>query len=63
MDRFLSNAVKIMNSRRHRIIRMSPNDAELPENADKVNNAMSLYRHKAFRKEQLKNHLKKTAKI
>ena len=59
---FLSNAVKIMNSRRHRIIRMSPNDAELPENVDKVNNAMSLYRHKAFRKEQLKNHLKKPAK-
>lgn len=51
----VSKAVNIMNGRYHRIIRMSPNAAEEKKNADKVNEAMSLYRQKAFKK---KRHVK-----
>lgn len=42
---FLPRAVKIMNNRYHRIIKMTPNEAE--RNKDDVNDAMSLYRNKA----------------
>jgi len=58
---FLPGAVKTMNSRYHRIIKMSPNNAELPGNIDKVNEAMSIYRQKAHEKEMLK-HKKKQPK-
>ena len=44
---FLPKATNIMNIRYHRIIRTSPNKAELAKNKDKVNQAMSLYRQKA----------------
>lgn len=43
----LPQATDIMNSRKHRIIKMSPNEAENVENHDLVNEAMSLYRVKA----------------
>jgi len=56
---FLPNAVNIMNNKHHR---MSPNEAELTENRNKVNEAMSLYRHKAFIKELNKSHKKKKPK-
>ena len=39
-----------MNIRYHRIIRTSPNKAELAKNKNKVNDAMTLYRQKAFQK-------------
>ena len=52
---YLKQAIKNMNNRYHRIIKMSPNKAELPENANKVNEAMALYRQKAIgRKKQKK---------
>ena len=60
---FLQNALTIMNTRHHRIIKMSPNEAELSENANKINEAMAVYRHKAFRKEQTKSHRKKAPKF
>ena len=44
---YLDQALKNMNSRYHRIIQMSPARAERAENADKVNEAMALYRVKA----------------
>jgi len=44
---FLQKGVNIMNMRHHRIIRMTPNQAEMSENREKVNEAMSLYRQKA----------------
>lgn len=47
---FLQTAVNIMNDRHHRIIKMSPNDAEVPRNRLKVNYAMALYRQKALDK-------------
>lgn len=46
----LADAENIMNTRYHRIIRMSPNSAEKAKNADKVNEAMAIYRQKAFQK-------------
>jgi len=60
--RFLPSAVKIMNSRYHRIIKMAPNNADQAINIDKVNEAMSLYRQKAFEKE-IKKHKKKKPKF
>lgn len=47
---FLSQATDIMNQRHHRIIKTSPNKAEQAKNKDKINQAMSLYRQKAFEK-------------
>lgn len=47
----LPNSLKIMNERYHRIIRMSPEQAERPNNKLRVNTAMSLYRDKAMKKE------------
>ena len=47
---FLPQAEKIMNNRYHRIIRMSPNNAEKSENKQIVNEAMSIFRQKAFNK-------------
>ena len=44
---FLPKAVQIINDRHHRIIRMTPNEAELSVNKDDVNDAMSLYHQKA----------------
>ena len=44
---YLEQALENMNRRYHRIIKMSPAKAERPENADKVNEAMALYRIKA----------------
>ena len=44
---YLDQALKNMNSRYHRIIQMSPARAERAENADRVNEAMALYRVKA----------------
>ena len=49
---FLQNAADIMNARYHRIIKMSPNNAELAQNEVRVNQAMSLYRQKAFDRER-----------
>lgn len=48
---FLPKAVSIMNERHHRIIKMSAEEAEEEENRDKVNEAMALYRQKAFDKQ------------
>lgn len=45
---FLPQAVNIMNDRYHRIIKMTPNQAEQDEHKDDVNEAMSLYRSKAL---------------
>jgi len=59
---FLPNAVSMMNNRYHRIIKMSPNEAEMPENKYNVNSAMNLYRQKAFVKEQTKSLRKKLPK-
>ena len=47
---FLPNATNIMNMRYHRIIRTSPNKAELAKKKNKVNQAMTLYRQKSFHK-------------
>lgn len=47
---FLQPAVKIMNNRHHRIIKMSPNEAEKKRNRLKVNYAMAIYRQKAHDK-------------
>ena len=44
-----------MNNRYHRIIKMSPNEAEMDINKNKVNEAMAIYRHKAIIKEQTKS--------
>ena len=56
---YLKQAIKNMNNRYHRIIKMSPNKAELPENANKVNEAMALYRQKAIgRKKNKKRNLR-----
>jgi hypothetical protein len=55
----LPSAVKIMNGRYHRIIKMTPNNAEQDQNANKVNEAMSIYRLKAFRKKKLVKKLNK----
>ena len=49
---FLQKAADIMNGRYHRIIKMSPDNAERAENENKVNEAMSLYRQKAFDRER-----------
>ncbi len=48
----LQDATNIMNNRYHRIIRMSPNKAEKKDNKNTVNEAMSLYRQKAFNKKR-----------
>ena len=45
----LPRAIEKINDRYHRIIRMSPNKAELKANQSTVNEAMSLYRSKAYR--------------
>ena len=55
---FLPKAAQIMNNRYHRIIKMSPNKAELKENKAKVNQAMSLYRQKAFDKQKKRRKIK-----
>lgn len=47
---FLPMVENIMNNRYHRIIRTTPNDAEKNHNKIKVNQAMSIYRQKAFDK-------------
>jgi len=44
---YLDTAVNIINSREHRIIRMSPNEAENEDNKSLLDEAMSLYRNKA----------------
>lgn len=44
---FLESAAGIMNKRHHRIIRMSPEKAELAHNRNKVIEAMSIYTQKA----------------
>ena len=44
---YLSTAVNIMNSREHRIIKMSPNEAEDEKNRSLLDQAMSLYRDEA----------------
>jgi len=59
----LGKAMKILNNRHHRIIKMTPNQAELAENAYKVNSAMTLYRHKAHRKELTKYNTKTKPKL
>ena len=46
----LPKATNIMNMRYHQIIRTSPNKAELAKNKNKDNQAMTLYRQKAFQK-------------
>lgn len=51
---YLPQAVRNMNNRHHRIIRMTPEEAEQDANADKVNEAMSLYRQKALSKKKKK---------
>jgi len=51
---YLPTAVNNMNNRYHRIIMMSPNEAEMRQNKNKVNHAMSIYRQKAFDKEYKK---------
>ena len=56
---FLPKAESIMNKRYHRIIRMSPNEAEKTENKIKVNEAMSIYRQKAINKGMKKKRLKR----
>lgn len=48
---YLPQAVALMNSRHHRIIRMSPNKAEDPANRVLLHEAMALYRDKAIHKE------------
>ena len=50
--KILQAACNIMNNRYHRIIRMSPNNAEKLENKNKVSEAMSLYQQKAFDKQR-----------
>ena len=60
---FLPKALHIINNRRHRIIKMSPNEAELTANKSKVNYAMSIYRHKAMMKERSKTGKKKKPKF
>ena len=59
----LPQMVRNMNNRYHRIIRMTPEEAELPQNWDKVNEAMSLYRQKALSKKKKKNSLYKLGDI
>ena len=49
---FLDSAASIMNNRYHRIIRMSPEKAELSKNRNKVIEAMSLYTQKAESKKK-----------
>ena len=61
--RFLEKAVRIMNNRYHRIIKMSPNEAEMDINKNKVNEAMAIYRHKAIIKEQTKSFKKKQSRF
>ncbi len=53
--KFLDKATNIMNQRYHRIIKTSPNNAELAKNKDKVNEAMALYRQKAFKQKMKQN--------
>jgi hypothetical protein len=60
---YLPQAVKIMNKRYHRIIRMSPNQAENPNNTNDVLDAMSLYQADAIYKEMLPNSEKKRSKF
>jgi len=48
---YLKDCLNIMNNRYHRIIRMSPNEAEEDSNRLTVNRAMALYRQKALKKE------------
>lgn len=43
---FLIKAAKTMNSRYHRIIKTSPNQADLKKNEKRINEAMSIYRQK-----------------
>lgn len=50
--KFLPKATDIMNRRHHRIIKSSPNNAELAKNKDSINQAMALYRQKAFEKKR-----------
>lgn len=56
---FLSKAVEIMNNRHHRIIKMSPNEADEIQSRDKVNEAMAIYRQKAFNAEKKKTKKKR----
>ena len=58
---YLPTATEIMNTRYHRIIKMTPEQAEMNNNRASVNDAMSLYRHKAFMKQskRIKNRVKK----
>ena len=54
---FLPIAENLMNNRYHRIIRMTPNNAEKEKKKSKVNEAMSIYRQKAFNKERKRKKL------
>lgn len=58
---FLDRAVKNMNNRYHRIIKMSPEEAENPDMQNKVNEAMAIYQQKAFGEKRKRN--KKTFKV
>ena len=60
---YLPHATNIMNSRKHRIIKMSPNEAEYEENRSLVNEAMSLYRTKAIGNAKKKKKKKKSFQI
>jgi hypothetical protein len=60
---FLPEAVNIMNNRYHRIIRMSPNEAEDPVNLNQLFEAMSLKQTDAVYKEMLPNSKKKPSKF
>jgi hypothetical protein len=60
---FLPQAVNIINDRYHRIIKMSPNEAELEDNRNTVIEAMSLYYQKSFEKEKDKKGRKKESKF
>jgi hypothetical protein len=55
---YLNDCLDIMNNRHHRIIRMTPNEAEDDNNKLKVNKAMAIYRQKAIKKEVSKKHSK-----
>lgn len=60
---YLPQAVALMNTRHHRIIRMSPDRAEDPANRNKLHEAMALYRNKAIHKELTARGKKKPPKF
>ena len=60
---FLPQATNIINTRKHRIIKMTPNEAENIDNHNRVNEAMSLYRLKAVNNSKKREKKKKKFKI